>query len=83
MTRMSFAARVGIALVGGLAFAAIATTEGKAAEVKVLTSVALTSALDELASQFERATGNKLTIGYSLIADIRNNPKKYLKVSVF
>ena len=71
MTRMSFAARVGIALVGGLAFAAIATTEGKAAEVKVLTSVALTSALDELAPQFERATGNKLTIGYSLIADIR------------
>ena len=36
-----------------------------------MTSVALTSALDELASQFERATGNKLTIGYSLIADIR------------
>jgi molybdate transport system substrate-binding protein len=42
-----------------------------AAEVKVLTSVALTSALDELRPQFERATGHKLTIGYSLIADIR------------
>jgi len=72
MTRMSFAARVGMARGGVLAFSAIATgTVADAAEVKVLTSVALTSALDELAPQFERATGNKLTIGYSLIADIR------------
>ena len=39
--------------------------------VKVLTSVALTSALDELAPQFERTTGNKVTIGYSLMADIK------------
>ena len=41
------------------------------AEIKVLTSVALTSALGELAPQYERATGNKLKIGYSLIADIK------------
>ena len=41
------------------------------AEVKVLTSVALRSALSELAPQFERATADKLVIGYSLIADIR------------
>jgi molybdate transport system substrate-binding protein len=34
-------------------------------------SVALTSALDEIAPQFERATGNKLKIGYSLIAEIK------------
>ncbi len=40
-------------------------------EIKVLASVALTSALDEIAPQFERATGNKLTLGYSLIADIK------------
>ena len=77
MTRMSFAARVGMARGGVLAFSAIAIgTVADAAEVKVLTSVALTSALDELAPQFERATGNKLTIGYSLIADIR---KRILK----
>ncbi|HEY3890682.1 MAG TPA: molybdate ABC transporter substrate-binding protein [Bradyrhizobium sp.] len=37
----------------------------------MLTSVALTSALDEIAPQFERATGNKLKIGYSLIAEIK------------
>ena len=63
-----------MALVGGLLFSAFVTTQGAgadAAEVKVLTSVALTSALDELAPQFERATGNKLAIGYGLIAEIR------------
>ena len=74
MPRISFRAIVGMALGGGLLFSAFATTHGTvadAAEIKVLTSVALTSALDELAQQFERASGNKLTIGYSLIADIK------------
>jgi molybdate transport system substrate-binding protein len=42
-----------------------------AAELKVLTSVALTSVLDELAPAFEKATGDKLNVGYSLIADVR------------
>jgi molybdate transport system substrate-binding protein len=70
MIRNSFAA----AMAAGLLFSAIGMMDGaaaEAAEIKVLTSVALTSALDELAPQFERATGNKLNIGYSLIADIR------------
>src|SRR5947209_6576535 len=39
-----------------------------AAEVKVLTSVALTNALNELAPTFEQKTGNKLTISYDLAA---------------
>src|SRR6476660_8646179 len=39
-----------------------------AAEVKVLTSVALTNALDELAPTFEKRSGNKLTISYDLAA---------------
>ena len=70
MTGSSFAA----AMAAGLLFSAIGMMDGAAAEaveIKVLTSVALTSALDELAPQFERATGNKLTIGYGLISDIR------------
>ena len=74
MPKNSFRARVWMALAGGLLFSAFVTTQGAdadAAEVKMLTSVALTSALDELAPQFERTTGNKLTIGYGLIADIR------------
>jgi molybdate transport system substrate-binding protein len=61
----------GLAAAAGLLFAAIGTAAADPAEIKVLTSVALTSALDELAPQYERATGNKLVIGYSLIADIR------------
>ena len=70
MTRSSFAA----AMAAGLLFSAIGMIDGaaaEAAEIKVLTSVALTSALDELAPRFERATGNKLSIGYGLIADIK------------
>ena len=74
MTELSFAKRFAVAVAGGLLLSSIAVTEGTvahAAEVKVLTSVALTSALNELAPKFEQATGNKLNIGYSLIADIR------------
>lgn len=62
-----------LALTGRLA--TIAAPQGAAAHaaaVDVLTSVALTSALDELAPQFEGATGNKVTIGYNLMADIKN-----------
>jgi molybdate transport system substrate-binding protein len=62
------------AVAAALLFCSIATTTAavaEPAEIKVLTSVALTSALDELAPQYERATGNKLAISYSLIADIK------------
>ncbi|MGB8046214.1 MAG: extracellular solute-binding protein [Pseudolabrys sp.] len=62
-----------IALIGavGLMSCLFAAVASSAAEIKVLTSVALTSAFNELAPNFEQATGNKLNIGYSLIADIR------------
>jgi molybdate transport system substrate-binding protein len=62
------------AVAAGLLLSSIGTIECAAAEtveIKVLASVALTSALDQIAPQFERATGNKLTLGYSLIADIK------------
>ena len=42
-----------------------------AAEVKVLSAVAMRSALDELAPQFERATGHKLTISYAVAGELR------------
>ena len=74
MTGTLCATRLAMAVAEGLLFFSIAATGvavADAAELKVLTSVALTSAMDELAPQFERATGNKLIIGYSLIADIR------------
>jgi molybdate transport system substrate-binding protein len=42
---------------------------GHAAEVKVLTSVALKSVLEELSPVFEKKTGHKLVIDYGLAAD--------------
>jgi len=49
----------------------LAASAAGAAEVKVLTSVALTAALNELAPAFEKATGDKLTILYGLAAEMR------------
>ena len=42
-----------------------------AAEIKVLSAVAMRPALDELAPQFERATGHKLTISYAVAGELR------------
>jgi molybdate transport system substrate-binding protein len=67
MGRISFAAGIGISTLGGLLLSSLV----EAAEIKVLASVALTAALNELAPQYERTTGNKLSLGYSLVADIR------------
>ena len=71
MRRLSFSRRIVSAVAWGLLLCLSAVTNANAAEIKVLTSVALTSALNELAPKFEQATGNKLDIDYSLIAEIR------------
>jgi molybdate transport system substrate-binding protein len=74
MTKRLIASGLAAAMAAGLLFSAVAATNVAAAEpveVTVLTSVAMTSALDELAPQFERLTGNKLKIGYSLISEIK------------
>jgi molybdate transport system substrate-binding protein len=74
MIRSSFTTSIAMAVMGGFLLLPAAPSKAIAAsatEVKVLATVALTPALDELAVQFERATGNKLTIGYSLVVDIR------------
>lgn len=42
-----------------------------AAEIKVMSTVAMTATLDELKPKFEAATGHKVTIVYSVIADLR------------
>ena len=70
MSHISQAKRLVLAA-AGLVSCMLATTSGSAAEIKILTSVALTSAFNEIAANFEQATGNKFNIGYSLIADIR------------
>ena len=68
MTRISLAILAVMTATGG---SVSPTDASHAAELKVLTSVALTSVLDELAPAFEKASGNKLNIGYSLIAEVR------------
>src|SRR5262247_3230857 len=42
-----------------------------AAEIKVMSTVALSATLDELKPKFEAATGNKVTLVYSVIADLK------------
>lgn len=74
MTGKSFKLRVATALIGGVLFAGLGaggSAVAEAADVTVMTSVALTSALDELAPQYERASGNKLKIAYALIAELK------------
>jgi molybdate transport system substrate-binding protein len=73
-TRRSFALWIAVTAMTGLSHALPIPTgaaAANAAEIKVMTSVALSSALDELKPAFEHASGNKLAITYSLIADLR------------
>ena len=58
--------RVAAAAVGLLAQVAIAS----AAEIKLYSTVAFRSVLDELAPQFQKSTDNKLTITYGLAAQL-------------
>ena len=58
----------------GIAFLLPSLTGGSAAsaaEIKVMSTVAMSATLDELKPTFEAGTGNKVTIVYSLIADLR------------
>jgi molybdate transport system substrate-binding protein len=71
MIQTSLAKRIATTAASGLMLCSLGATVGSAAEIKVLSSVALTSALNQTAPSFEEATGNKLNISYSLIADIR------------
>jgi molybdate transport system substrate-binding protein len=67
MIRRALIAWAAATAVGGL----VMPDAAHAADVKVLTSVALTSVLDELAPAFEQATGNKVSIGYGLAAELK------------
>lgn len=69
MTRMSLVVWAAVTAVLGLVSSG---DTARAAELKVLASVALTSALNELTPVYEKATGDKLAIGYSLAADLKS-----------
>jgi molybdate transport system substrate-binding protein len=68
MTRMSLLLWGGMTAVLGLG---VLGDIARAAELRVLASVALTSALNELTPVYENATGDKLSIGYGLAADLK------------
>jgi molybdate transport system substrate-binding protein len=70
MVRMSLVKRIALIAAGGLVLCSLGARVASAADIKVLTSVALTSGLNELAPKFEQATGNKLNIGYDLAANV-------------
>ena len=57
MIKISLMASIGISTVGGLLLSSLV----QAAEIKVLASVALTAALNELAPQYERTTEQAVT----------------------
>lgn len=65
--RTAVAASVGCSLLLGFGAAA---TNAQAAELKVMSTVALTPTLDELVPKYE-ASGNHLTIVYSTIANLK------------
>ena len=62
------AAAVGCTL---LLAAGIVTPAAHAAELKVMSTVALTPTLEELAPKYESSSGNKLAIVYSTIAELK------------
>jgi molybdate transport system substrate-binding protein len=65
MNRQSLVTTIAAALSILLLSGAVA----RAAEIKVFTSVALRSALDGVVPEFEKNTGNKVTIDYNLAAE--------------
>lgn len=73
MRRRSVIVRFAVVTTGFLSLltVSLSAADARTAKIKVLTSVALRSALTDLAARFEHATGDKLVIGYGLIADMR------------
>jgi molybdate transport system substrate-binding protein len=67
MTTRAFNLMTAVALFA----ACILPATARAAEVKVFTSVALKSVLDELAPAYEKASGNKVTVTFGLAADMK------------
>jgi molybdate transport system substrate-binding protein len=71
MTKSATAVAVVTAALGFIWTAPFGPAGATVAEVKVVASVALTSALDELTPMFERTGSNKVSTVYGLAADLR------------
>src|SRR5262245_23151741 len=60
-----------VALASVLLLLSARTPCASAADIKVMSSVALMATLDDLKPKFESARGNKITLVYSVIADLK------------
>lgn len=63
---------VGAMVAAGFAFVSLHETDANAAEIRVLSAVAMKPAIDELAGTFERETGHKLAIAYAVAGALRD-----------
>jgi molybdate transport system substrate-binding protein len=61
---MKFWSQAGAALLAGLVLAAVPTPHAEAAELQVLAGAGIRAPLNEIAAQFEKATGHKVVIRY-------------------
>lgn len=68
--------RTTTALALGLAMLASSAAGAAAAEIKVMASNAVKTALDELAPQFEKASGHKLAFSYKTAAELKGEIEK-------
>jgi ABC-type molybdate transport system substrate-binding protein len=68
--KWSIAAVLAAAAAGSVLPIALSIRPVDAAEVTVISAVAVKSALDDLAANFERSTGDKLTISYATAGEV-------------
>src|SRR5579863_1057898 len=71
MIGLSAAARLGAWLAAAVLLSE-AAAGAQAAEVKVLGFLSMRPILDDLTSEFERATGDRLTVNYDSVASMRS-----------
>ena len=62
---------IAVALASVLLLLSAWTSSASAADIKVMSTVALMATLDDLKPRFESATGHKVTLVYSVIADLK------------
>ena len=67
----SISARVAASAVAVVLVVFAAVAVAPAADLKVMSTVALNAAFDDLKPKFERATGHSITLIYSVIADLK------------
>ena len=75
MTTSRFSPAMIVVASAGLAFSCFAQSERAAAEateIKILSAVVMKGALDDLAREFERTTGHKVSLGYAPAGGIRD-----------